>query len=236
MSPAKTKIKRAKKPSVRSKAKSKAKIKATKSAVVKPTWGHLARHVSHYLIHKKVSSAISFAVIIFAAGSIAAGSLSAIQQTTADQFIAPATQTISQAKVLGLSVKAYQALSLYKSKFLTLTATPVNYSPDSGSWDYLINWNRAAGQTGSLSLNKKVIVTEADGLGSFETGYILKPYSLNQLIFYSDLNGKGGVVAGSTLKVLPADASSLTVAPDSSQSSSGSGSGTISQTDYGYGR
>ena len=176
----------------------------SKAHVHHASWGHFAKHIAHHIIHKRISPMIAWALVVFAIGSVSVATLSGTFQAQADQF-ATATTLQPTSKVLGLTINSYNPLTLYKSKFLTLTVTPVSYSQEAGKWDYKIDWSRATGRSGSISLNGKVVAADASGTGSTETGYILNANSPNRVVFYAGINGKGGVVVSKTFKTLPAE-------------------------------
>lgn len=144
-------------------------------------------------VHKaSVSSVVAIAFVLFAASSVAALTSVAKVEVANSEYIAPIESKIAfniSPKVLGEI--AYSPVVLFDKSNLTLKVTPHDFDATSGMWSYVVSWDRVAGKSGSIILDKDLIVTSASGTGEFETKYVLSPETKHRITFYSQENGKG---------------------------------------------
>jgi hypothetical protein len=108
------------------------------------------------ILSTNVHSLMAFALIALAATSVTAMSTSLSGELAAADYVE--FSSVSKGYVLGetivnselqmeeqLSIEKlqYDTQTLFAGKYLTLTATPVEYSAESGKWNYRLAWKRA---------------------------------------------------------------------------------------------
>jgi hypothetical protein len=144
----------------------------------------LAKHV----FGATISTAMAFAIVVYAAGSVAAMTAVAYQEIGGGAD-APVVVRVAQAKVtpqvLGETVSAVPVLPQLiiddsaleaQEPVAKISVKPSTYDSASGRWSYIIKYslsNIPAGAT--LSIGNFPILSGLNASGAIETGAILKP-------------------------------------------------------------
>ena len=128
------------------------------------------------IIGAQISSVVAVAFVLFAAGSIAAGTLAAGPELAAynDVALAPVA---SHARVLGVTTSVIDDSALEAGDpQASLSAKPVSFDSTTSRWDYNIGY-KISGLNGSatLMIGSYVVSSSITGSGITETGAILKP-------------------------------------------------------------
>lgn len=168
------------------------------------------REFADSVFFARISTIISVFLLFFATAAVMVGIAAGINIFFTDQYAAnlnyqPLAQA-SRTRVLGVSVKSYDAALSYKTKYIAVTVKPFHYSQEAGKWNYIVHWERNANYTGSILIDGKVAVSDASGTGDYYTDYTLTPASRLKIAYLAKQGGKGGVVFSRTIKVLPAEA------------------------------
>lgn len=152
------------------------KSKAAPAVAEAPTMANLARH----LLNAPIGTALAFAVVVFAAGSVMAMTVPAYEEIAmGDMSFSPVqVAKASVGKVLGETTTVAiddTALEAVETSG-EISVKAVAYDPSSGRWNYIIKYSVSnAGSGATLSIGNYVIKSGITEAGYVETGSILKP-------------------------------------------------------------
>jgi hypothetical protein len=140
-----------------------------------------------------VSAVTAFAVVIFAAASVASITLIANSELAAADSVESYSQTVSpKGQVLGVATYGYQQPVC--GKYVCLNYELLGYN--NNAWAARVDYNFRNGlRYGSIRVNGKEFAYNLRASGSSYTGYNLQPNVTYTFRFYSGLRGTGSLLA-----------------------------------------
>ncbi len=144
------------------------------------------------IVHAKLSTAVAFAFVLFAAGSVA--SMTAVAYTEIASFDevsnVQVVMTHSRAQVLGEAVTIEPVVTVDDESLevinpaVKIEAKSVSFNSN-GRWNYKIGYKtKNFSGSGKITIGTHVVTDTVSVVGSVETGAILKPGMVYQVSFW----------------------------------------------------
>lgn len=146
------------------------------------------------IVHAKLSSAVAFAFVLFAAGSVA--SMTAVAYNDIVMLEGEGNVQLvlinPRPMVLGESIVATDVVTVDDSALesvepvIKIDAKPISYNSN-GRWNYKINYGtKNFTGSGQIKIGTYVVTSSVTEKGSVETGAILKPGTIYRVSFWGD--------------------------------------------------